>query len=74
MKNNQILYSNSKFKPAELNQICNDDNTPASPLKVLFGRPNFKDLFKSFITPNSKEFHIYSTTSPPVNEVLFDTS
>ena len=45
-----------------------------NPINVKFGRPNFTDLFKSFITPNSKEFHIYSTTSPPVNEVLFDTS
>ena len=41
-----------------------------NPINVKFGRPNFKVLFKSFITPNSKEFHIYSTSSPPINEVL----
>ncbi|CAI2376895.1 unnamed protein product [Moneuplotes crassus] len=45
-----------------------------SPIRVMFGRPDFKSLFKSFITPNSKEFHCYSTTSPVVNRAIFDAA
>ena len=42
----------------------------ASPVKVFFGRPDFVTLFKSFIKPKSKEFHVYSTTSPALNNII----
>jgi hypothetical protein len=45
-----------------------------SPIKVLFGRPNFEMLFKSMITPGCKKVHVYSTSSVGLNKVLFDTA
>ena len=44
------------------------------PIKVKFGRPDFMSLFSSFITQKSQEFHIFSTTSPDLNELLFTTT
>ena len=40
----------------------------------MFGRPNFSRLFKSFTTESSKEFHVFSTTSPGVNKSIFDAT
>ena len=45
-----------------------------SPIKVMFGRPNFVKLLTSFVEKDSKEFFVYSTTSPSVNEALFDAT
>jgi hypothetical protein len=57
-----------------LDDISPDDLILNSPIKVLFGRPNFKELFKSFIEEDSNEFHVYSTTSPKVNNSIFDAA
>jgi len=45
-----------------------------SPIKVLFGRPNFESLFKSSIKPDVKKVYVYSTTSVKLNQHLFDTT
>lgn len=67
----------SEEKPASVDQQDPDSMETKyvlSPVKVLFGRPDFVSLFKSFITPTSKKFHVYSTTSPQVNSCLFDAT
>ena len=68
------LLGFSKFRSADQTSLRNTNEMSASPIIVLFGRPNFKDLFKSFIDQDSKEFYVYSTTSPPVNETIFDSA
>jgi len=45
-----------------------------SPIKIIFGRPNFRELFNSFVEENPKEFHVYSTTSLGVNDAIFDAT
>ena len=68
------IFGSSKWLPEDKSNDKNKDEYPGFPIKVMFGRPNFKELFRSFINPNSKEFFVYSTTSPPVNEAIFDSA
>jgi hypothetical protein len=43
-----------------------------SPIKVFFGRPNFDSLFLASAGEGVQKVHVYSTTSPGLNKVIFD--
>lgn len=44
-----------------------------NPIKVMFGRPDFEKLFKTFADKETsfKDFYVYSTSSAPLNEAIF---
>jgi len=55
------------------NTFINKEEFHHSPIKVLFGRPNFESLFKSSITKKKETIYVYSTSSAQINQKLFDT-
>ena len=57
-----------------LENIPTEEKIMNSPIKFMFGRPNFPELFRAFIQKDSKEFHVYSTTSPGVNNSIFEAT
>lgn len=71
-RNNRPRLPSIKYDKTDM--FIHKDEFDHSPLKVLFGRPNFENIFKSVIRPNLKKVHIYSTTSPGVNDVIFNTA
>ena len=61
------------FKYDDQNLFVDKSEFDNSPVKVIFGRPNFEALFKASIKPNVKKMYVYSTTSPQLNQHLFNT-
>jgi hypothetical protein len=62
------------FKYDADNMFIDRSEFENSPVKVFFGRPDFESLFKESIKEGVKKIHVYSTTSPKLNEVIFETS
>ncbi|CAI2365677.1 unnamed protein product [Moneuplotes crassus] len=62
----QIRYNNNGI-------FVDKEEFHKSPVKIIFGRPNFEALFKSSITEEAKKIYVYSTSGAGVNQSLFDT-
>ena len=56
------------------NKNIDKDEIKKLSLKIIFGRPRFRTLLKNWVKPNLKEMYVYSTTSPLLNEYLFDAT
>ena len=68
------LKSNLIFRYNNDRKYIEDNEWELLPIKISFGRPDFQSIFKSRIKPNQKEIYVYSTTSPSLNDLLFETT
>ena len=74
IKEAQDGASSTSLQYDENNMFIDKSEFHKSPLKVLFGRPDFDRLFKESIDTDVKTVHIYSTSSVHLNQLLFDTA
>ena len=56
------------------NSKVSTDYPTHSPIKIFFGRPDFKNILKASIHPKVDKIHVYSTSSVGLNQILFDTT
>ena len=76
-RKNSICNRRGESGSTPLTQNRNIQIDPTqSPIKVMFGRPDFYKLFEEFSQKDDapKDFHVYSTTSGALNNVIFNAT